>query len=583
MLVTHQRAGVPQFAVLGEFIGRGSATARVVGPGADGRQRLYVEYVVYPSAIDLVAYDVDSGDYRVWSLPGGNAWAMEFGADGRLYLGAGEGHLWRLCPRTGALDDLGGAVPGEQMIWALSPGPDGLLYGGTHPSAHLFVCDPASGALSDVGRMSERNQYNHDICAAPDGWVYCGLGCERAEIIAYHPATGARRSLLPEALSCPGFARVYRGEDGGAYVSLSGVHLRLCDGRAVEMPAAMPARSRTRLADGREAREPGTYPGNALCIHAVAAGPDGKIYASSILPEYLLQYDPASGVCANLGLIPGAEAYALLPAHDRLFIASYTGTTLQVYDPARPFNPGRQRIPTPPDAERGNNPANYGPLAAHQDRPFDMVMGADGRIYVGCVAGYGYRDGAIAWYDPATDTTGFALNPLKDQGVMALCPLPDGRLACGTSTLCGGVPPTTTEGQLFLWDPRTRAMASAAIVPMPGMPEITNLALGGDGLLYGSAITELFVVDPRTMQVLSCVSSPQSHIRRQGMLTLEDGRVVALAGPMAIFVSYVDGAWRLEEFARFDDGWPWVGKAVLGDYLYAGSGSKLIRCAIPGL
>src|SRR5205085_1500948 len=132
----------------------------------------------------------------------------------------------------------------------------------------------------------------------------------------------------------------------------------------------------------------------------------------------------------------------------RLYIASYTGATLQIYDPAHAFQPGDQRT---------NNPAFYGRTAPQQDRPYDIAVGADGRIYLACVPAYGYYGGAISWYDPVTDSLDHALAPVENQAIASVCALPDGLLACGTSIEGGpGTKPLATEAVLFLWNPATK-------------------------------------------------------------------------------------------------------------------------------
>ena len=40
------------------------------------------------------------------------------------------------------------------MIFGLSRGLDGMIYGGTNPGAHLLQIDPAIGNITDLGRMS---------------------------------------------------------------------------------------------------------------------------------------------------------------------------------------------------------------------------------------------------------------------------------------------------------------------------------------------------------------------------------------------------------------------------------------------
>lgn len=577
--MTTERQLTP-FEVLGTFRGRGSAPARLVAPGPDGSERFYINYF-YHQNTDLVAYHPDSTEFDVWPHSEGGAWAMAVSPQGNLYLGTfHQGHVLKLDVQAGALTDLGQAVKGDGFIWSYAVGTDGLIYGGTSSNAHLFTIDPATDLIIDLGRVDAAECYLRTLVAGPDGWIYGAVGCGRMDFIGYHPATETLCHLLPKALRTAGFPELFLGCDGQVYGACHGTTYLLEGGTLLPVPAAPPVMDCTSWADGRQAVESPAYAGNAMVLHRVSDGPDGKVYASSIQPEYLLQYDPASGACVNLGLIPGAEAYSFVNAHDRLYIASYTESTLQIYDPKQPFQPGVERIPSPPDAERGCNPANYGPVAPRQQRPYDMVTGADGKIYIAGVAGYGFLQGALAWYDPPTDSIDYVMNPLGEESLTALCPLPDGTLIVASALLGGGVAVAPTDARLFRWEPQTRAIIGNPVIPIPGEPEITNLALGGDGLLYGSACQQLFVLDSATMRVLALGHSPLSHIRRAGLLALEDGRVIALCGPYATFLTYRDNSIGIDIFAEYDK-WPWVGKAVVDGWLYAASGAELIRVKIP--
>lgn len=569
-----------RFEVLGAFRGRGSSPARMVGPGPDGSERFYVNYF-YHQCTDLVAYHADGETFDVWTDAEGGAWAMAISPQGNLYLGTfHHGHVLKLDVQTGTLTDLGVAVKGDTFIWSYAVGLDGIIYGGTSSNCHLFSIDPASDLIIDLGRVDDTECYVRTLVAGPDGWIYGAVGCGQMDFIAYHPPTETLCHLLPKKLRTAGFPGLYAGCDGQVYGICHDDAYLLADGELLPVPEAPPAVDRCHWADDRPAVEAPCYKGNRMVIHRVGDGPDGKVYASSIQPEYLLRYDPATGDCDNLGQIPGAEAYSFVSAHDCLYIASYTESTLQIYDPAQPFRPSRERVPTPPDADRGCNPANYGPVAPHQQRPYDMAVGADGNVYIASVAGYGYLHGVLAWHDPRTDRIDYVPNPLGEESLTALCPLPDGDLLLGSALVGGGVAVAAADARLLRWNPPSQTVVGEPIVPIPGEKEISNLTLGGDGLLYGSACQQLFVLDPETMQVLALGRSPLSHIRRAGMLTLDDGRVIALCGPYATFLRYRNGALDIDIFAEYEH-WPWVGKAVLDGWLYAASGTELIRVKIP--
>jgi streptogramin lyase len=561
----------PAFEKLGSFVGRGGAMSTLVGPGPGGTERLYVCYT-YISSLDLVASEPDTGKFKVWRSPEGGAWAMENGPDGRIYLGTYfQGHILRLDPENGKLDDLGQAIPGETYIWQLSLGPDGYLYGCTYPGAKLLRVDPKTGAMTDLGRMDPDQNYNRTLCAAPDGWVYCAIGSEKANLAAYNTKTREVRALIPAAERGPGFGQVIRGADGKAYGTCLGKSYRLRDGAATPIDSLPAAMARQKLKDGRSVDDPRTYPGRDLPIFRLAAGPDGNVYGSSILPEYLLHFDPASPKPVTMGLIPGAEAYSMLSAHGKLFIASYTGATLQVYDPAQPFKPG---------TTRANNPSYYGSTAPEQDRPYDIALGEDGRVYMACVPAYGHFGGALSWYDPATDAVDHVPTPVKDQAIASVCALPGGLLACGTSIEGGpGTKPRATEAVLFLWDPARKEKVFEC-VPVPGSSIIVNLTAGKDGLVYGSAGKSLFAFDPRKRMVVGRTALAEGSVVRAGLLTLADGRVVALAGATANFVRFANRRWQVRAFARCDAPLT-VGKAIVGDYLYAASDKELVRCKIP--
>jgi hypothetical protein len=568
------------FEVLGSFRGRGSAPARLVGPGPDGSERFYVNYC-YPECTDLVAYHQDGDTFDVWTSSEGSAQAMAVSPQGNLYLGTfHQGRVLKLDVQAGVLIDLGQAMHGDTFIWSYTVGTDGLIYGGTSSNAHLFSIDPTTDLITDLGRVDEQECFLRELCAGPDGWIYGAVGCGRMDFIAYHPPTETLCHLLPKALRTEGFPGLFLGCDGQVYGTCHGTTYLLEKGELLPVPEAPPAMDRTCWTDGTRAAEAPDYMGNTMMLHRVSDGPDGCIYATSTHPEYLFQYDPANGACVNLGLIPGEEAFAFVNAYARLFIASYPESTVQIYDPAQPFNASVERAPSPPDAEHGCNPANYGSIAPHQQRPYDMALGADGNVYIASAAGYGYLQGVIAWYDPLTNCIDYVPNPLGEERLTALCPLPEGHLLVASALLGDGVTVAPTDARLFRWNLQSRAIIGDPVVPITGEAEIGNLILGGDGLLYGSACQQLFVFDPATMTVLTTGRSPSGDVCRAGMLTLADGRVIALCGPYATFLRYHNGTLNIEIFAECGK-WPLVGKAEIDGYLYASSGVELIRVKIP--
>ncbi|MCA1597164.1 MAG: hypothetical protein LC772_12185, partial [Chloroflexi bacterium] len=405
------------FKKLATAYGLGGVLNSIVGPGpTPGSQRLYLSYIYAENTVDLVSVDPATGGFHVFESPVRSewgAWALAAGPDGNIYVGTLPGaHLFRLNPRTGEYIDLGRPAPTEQYIWQLTVGSDHRLYGCTYPSARLVRFDPATGKAEDLGRMDETEQYARFVAASDDGFVYTGIGMGRSHLAAYEIATGQHRDILPAEFEKTGSAEVHRAVSGKVYGSSAGQHFRLDGWNAVAIPAGEDpgAAPRDRLSDGASvsivdsqievsaaggsaaSRFPYGYAGRALPIFRLGAGPDGLLYASSILPIHFLQFHPRTGAVKELGGLGGGEFYSLLARGDRLLMAAYSGKApLMSYDPGAAFEPG---------AGKGANPAlvNY-PGQDGAWRPQAMINGPDGKVYLGAVAGYGKLGGPLAVWD----------------------------------------------------------------------------------------------------------------------------------------------------------------------------------------
>ena len=106
---------------------------------------------------------------------------MATGADGMIYIGEASGHLDRLDPKTGKVEDLGRVAGNETRIPALETGADGRIYGiaGFLERCHLFAFDPATGKSEVFGliqddRDNTRLFIGHDIAMIDDHTVFVG-------------------------------------------------------------------------------------------------------------------------------------------------------------------------------------------------------------------------------------------------------------------------------------------------------------------------------------------------------------------------------------------------------------------------
>jgi hypothetical protein len=506
-----------EFQRVGVYRGLGGLVASAVGPGPKaGTQRLYISYLYVENTIDVVAVDPETGEHQVFPNPApteSGARCMTVGPDGNIYLGTlPRAHLLKLDPKAGKLVDLGRPSATEQYIWDVGFGADGKLYGATYPQSKLVRYDPASGKLEDLGRMDPVEQYAHYVAGSEDGFMYVGIGTSKANIAAYEIATGVHREIMSAQFQTVGQASVYRGRDRQVYGKLGDAYFRLKGWTATPIKAeeAPPQERATVLNDGRTVSasdhkitiaDPKTrqiaerkfdYAGNLLNIFRIGFGPDRKLYGSSVLPIHLLRLDEEKGTLPELGGLGGGEIYSFLSHKNRLLAAAYAG-----HAPLMSFDPAKP-------FEKGaaeNNPT----LVRFENsdsgwRPQAFIEGPDGKVYLGAVSGYGKLGGPLVAWDVAAGTIVQYPHVVKDQSVVTLAEWK--KLLVGGTTVGGGggSHPTQNEACLFLWDPVKREKIFET-VPVKDARGINDLITAPNGLVYGIAGRTMFVFDPASREV----------------------------------------------------------------------------------
>jgi hypothetical protein len=536
-----------RFQLVATYRGQGGQFASTVAPGPDpASDRIYATYLYLENTFDVISVDPNTGDTKVYSNPVTGEYgarSVVTGPDGNVYLGTlPNAHLLKLETKTGKLVDLGRPSPSEQFIWDVTFGQDGKLYGGTYPNAKLVRYDPKTGALEDLGRMDSVEEYAHFLAPSSDGFIYGGIGTHKMNIAAYHIATGERREILPAKFQEVGQANVYRAADGRVYAVAGKQYFRLDGWNAtpIEASAAGPRVYPNRARDGRilmlgrdalTVTEPKTgkttrvgfaYPGRELPVFRVALGPDNVLYASSVLPARLLRLDEEHGQFTELGELGGGEVYSFLARGDRLLMAAYGCAA-----PLMIFDPSKPFRKDPPSS----NPAlvNY----AGSDlswRPLAMLNGPDGLVYAGAVAGYGKLGGPLCSWNVDAGSVQQNMHVLTDQSVSALT-LWKSRIIGGTTINGGGGSrPTRKEGMVFLWDPVSRKVVFS-FVPVPGAATIDNLITAPNGLVYGLAGSKLFILDAEKPQVRLRKDLPFPGGTVYSSLVFgPDGRIWGLAG-----------------------------------------------------
>lgn len=139
--------------------------------------------------INLLKYDPDRDEliYFQHGLGGPGVSCQDMiddivnGGDGYLYIGGKGGRLYRLDPKTAAVEMLGHPFYHQRRISALTKGEDGTFYGaaGDRDCVRLFNYDPGSDRMKELGVVYDSNRQQpaekiHSLTMTPEGVLYGG-------------------------------------------------------------------------------------------------------------------------------------------------------------------------------------------------------------------------------------------------------------------------------------------------------------------------------------------------------------------------------------------------------------------------
>lgn len=589
-----------RFEDLGAIKGRGGVLARIVGTGPElGSERIYLSYIYQAHQnrrLEIVSVDPSSGNYEVFPGPvegEEGAWGMIAGPDGNIYVGTlPAGHIFQLNPQKKTFVDLGRPSQTEEYIWEFALGKDGTIHGCTYPSSKLVSYNPYANKMSDLGRCDETELYGRRIASDMDGIIYMGIGSAKMNIVSYDPATGKKKSILPDKYRTSGFAVVHRGVDGKAYGQSGKQHFLLTSDTCIEIPASQfPGTAPLALKDGRTVQVtdnqlvltnpktnevtayPYTYPGSDVRIFRIQLGPDGNIYGSTILPLHFFKCDPKEKKVSYVGMTrSGAEVYSMQTYGSNLYMASYTQAEVRIYDPKKPWVDSLKRD--------SGNPLYLGPLGDSQDRPVAMILGRNDKIYIGSIPTYGELGGALTELDPETNTWQNYRQVVKNQSIWSLAMTADG-LVCGATSIFGGggSHPTEREGHIFLWDPKSKSVVYDG-VPVPGAKTVAAIAASESGIIVGATSDSnmIFLFDPQKRLITKTIPLDFSKVVWNCMGAGPRGLVYGVTEQGVVF-SVDPHSSEITQLAKY----PYeisAGLVIDGGYIYFGSGSHVIRCRV---
>ncbi len=570
------------------------------GPGKKGAlDTIYISFSQYNAPLFLLAVNPDTGQMRQFDGPLPSemgSWGFTIDHENRIYLGSHyNAHLLRFDPKTEKWEDLGRPTGGEEsFICALTTAPDGKIWGGTYPSAKLFSYDPKTGVTENFDRMDPDQFYCYPT-AGEDGLIYCAIQFEKMDIVVFDPKNKTRTSLILNENRKPGRMTLVKGKDGRIYskFSSSDQWFLIEEGkRLAEIPpSSVPFVTKT-LPDGRvfqsvennilrienpvtkERKEiPLQYEAAGAYVFVVGAGPDGKIYGSSMLPLRLFVYDPQNHSLANLGKasVANGEVYSLGSLDGKLYLCSYPEARLSVYDPSKPMRFG----------EGGDaNPRDLGPMGAELYRPRAMIAGPHGKVFIGGYPDYGLLGGAIGVYDPKKNEKRVYRHIIQNQSIASLAYIEKSDLIAGGGSVRGGTGTHAVEkeAKLMLWDPKDEKKVFE-IVPVPEAKTILSLAVTLEGLLYGITNNEkVFVFDPKKREICKVFDLGFEEPREISLQLGPDSRLYGLAKE-AIF--HIDPRSDRVSLITKPSVPVHSGMAILGRKIYFGSNANLYEFELP--
>ena len=348
-------------------------------------------------------------------LPGAaGGWAIVVAPDGSVYAGTyPNAHLYRYSPDTGSVTDLGQPIPGESQIYGLTADQDGNVYAGTYPTAHAFKYDPSNGQVTDYGSLDPVQQYARSTVYDPDHHkLFVGVSTPNARLLRIDVDTKAVEDITPPGTTAKDFIDLDYA--GGRVFGNASSRLVVVDAVTGEQVKFTDSATGTQVMD---------YPIAARGVSA--AGPGGVYFTNNTLAltHYDLETNTVGPVSPPRTLTRGASiGYGWVTENGVPVLyglaGNYSGGTFR-------YNPQDGTL------AQWSSPFQYAPSPLMHE----LADPTTGKVFVNV-----YLNGSTGIYDPATGKTTITTR----QGQV------EGWGWDGTGKMYVGIYP---YGRLSLWDP----------------------------------------------------------------------------------------------------------------------------------
>jgi outer membrane protein assembly factor BamB len=471
-------------------------------------------------------------------------WNLTAGVDGEVFGATYPGcRVFRYHPKDGFSDvGKGPLVEKENYVRSLAFYPKtGMLYAGVGSKAHLIELNPKTGEKKELLPEKFKNfefVYGLEIVPGVDGndrlfalitngsitLVYNlktqkfeqeieGMDMRaiagdpngkavyltsKSQLKRFDPAENYQTAEVLGAEIGTSLAFQY-GKDGKVYFLTSGANLFVFNPEDKSL-------TKNKL----------QIPGQPIPIHTLLTGPDGKIWSGGYLAGGNATYDPVTGKSTFLPGLDQTEGMSVLG--DKIFFGIYPKGKFYVYDTKSTWAP------------KEGSPKFLGQFE-NQSRSFaHTVLKDKNQVVFGMIPEYGKLGGALVRYDADTEKLNYFPSPVEKQAIAGLAYT--GEYVLVGTTISGGlgIAPETKEAHLIGWNPQTGEKLFD-LIPVPGATSLTGFLTMPDGTIWGMGDGQLFIFDPKTREIKSVTKlfdyPPfKSHVWRSAFLVLHpDGNI----------------------------------------------------------
>ncbi len=582
----------------------------------EGRNVVLVWLFDHRGGYALLVIDAETGESQELPMPfppGGDCPYASILSSGNKFYTHFNSHFVEFDPekreftffhKTAAGMAMGMTEDDNRVIWSVS-----------YPQSGVVAFNPETREFTDYGHVHKENwaQYQRYVAADDTGWIYFGIGNTASQIVAFDPATGQAKPMIPDDERGKGSGYVYRDMDGKVYGHVSSAnwyefykgegkkigthdqiqpkpiitshqglfHRNFPDGKILKTCDLV---NRSLVVEDPKTGEVKElefdYTSEGAHIMGLATAPNDTIAGGTAFPMRFFGYDPEKDEWTNHACM--GQWNIVAAGNERFYVGMYTSGGLLEWDPSREW------VPTQADNPDSNPRLIHARSHPTLMRPTSLLVHPDGKTLVlGGTPGYGHTGGGMLIFDLETQTSTLLAHEqlLVDHSINSMVALDQGKLLVGSTTAAGtGGEKKAEQAELYIFDLATKQIEWHQPV-IPGVGGFNAMCKGPGDLVFVFADRRQFLVfDTARREVVHQENTEASF----GATNSQQGpRVFVLGSDGTIYILFVKGIARLDQ-ATFaitmlaESPVPiGPGGDILNGRIYFGSGSHLYSYQVP--